>query len=175
MIRVGMLATLCVPATLRAQTAKPFEAFSNSAQTLRDSVVQLAKAQIGTRYRRGGQSPERGFDCSGLVKYVMASLHQDVPRTARQQAAVGLAVARDTSRLLPGDVLTFGRGKRGVSHVGIYIGDGRYVHASTAAGKVVETSIDRPHSPLLKMWRGARRVVTDGDTVVAAVDASKSG
>src|SRR5579872_3344903 len=66
---------------------KPFEAFSNSARALRDSVVQLAKAQIGKRYRRGGQSPEKGFDCSGLVKYVMSGLNLDLPRTARQQGA----------------------------------------------------------------------------------------
>ena len=144
---------------------KPFTAFSNSARALRDSVVQLAKAQIGTRYRRGGQSPEKGFDCSGLVKYVMSALNLDLPRTARQQGVFGLAIARDTSRLLPGDVLTFGRGKKGVSHVAIYIGDGRYVHASTTAGRVVETTIDRPNSPLLRMWRGARRMLALDDTV----------
>lgn len=167
------------PASTSTVLPKPFEAFSNSAQALRDSVVQLAKAQIGRRYRRGGESPEKGFDCSGLVKYVMAALNLDLPRTARRQGAVGLAVIRDTSRLLPGDVLTFGHEKKGVSHVGIYVGEGRYVHASITAGRVVETTIDRPNSPLVRMWRGARRVLalddSAGSTPQPPTIASKSG
>jgi len=163
-------------AAARAQAApKPFEEMSTSARVLRDSVVQLARAQIGVRYKRGGTNPDRGFDCSGLIKYIMAGLNLEVPRTARQQAGVGLAINRDTSRLLPGDVLTFGRSKRGVSHVGIYIGDGKYIHASTMAGKVIESNIDRPFSPLIKMWRGARRILTLDDSVSAVVLAAKSG
>lgn len=158
-------------ASARAQDAKPFAEFSNSAESLRDSVVAIAKAQIGTRYRRGGTTPERGFDCSGLVKYIMTALNLDVPRTARQQGRVGLAMTRDTSRLLPGDVLTFGRGKRGaVSHVGIYIGDGKFIHASVKEGRVIESSIDRPFSPLIKMWKGARRILAADDS--AASDSS---
>jgi cell wall-associated NlpC family hydrolase len=163
-----------------AQTAsaqpKPFEALSNSARTLRDSVVMMARAQIGTRYKRGGTTPAKGFDCSGLIKYVMAALNLDVPRTAKQQAAVGLAVNKDTSRLLPGDLLTFGKGKKGsVSHVGIYIGDGKYVHASSVAGRVIESKIDRPFSPLIKMWKGARRVLSMDDSANVTVAANKGG
>jgi cell wall-associated NlpC family hydrolase len=134
----------------QAQETKPFAALSNSAAALRDSVVQMARAQIGR---------------SGLVHYVMAALNLKLPRTARQQAAQGLAIGRDTSRLLPGDLLTFGKGKKGVvSHVGIYVGDGRYVHASSVAGKVIESSIDRPFSPLIKIWRDTRRVLAFNDT-----------
>ncbi|HEY9229877.1 MAG TPA: C40 family peptidase [Gemmatimonadaceae bacterium] len=159
------IAVLHAPAA-RAQETKPFAAFSQSAQTLRDSVVQMAKAQVGKRYRFGGTSPEKGFDCSGLVKYVMAALNFDLPRTAKQQAREGLAVAKDTNGLLPGDLLTFGKTKKSaVSHIGIYIGDGRYIHASSTAGRVVESSIDRPYSPLIKIWRGARRILAFEDTV----------
>jgi cell wall-associated NlpC family hydrolase len=162
------LAALGAPAqSLGAQTAKPFESFSLSAQALRDSVVQTARAQIGRRYRTGGETPEKGFDCSGLVSYVMAALNMRLPRTARQQGREGLAVSKDTSQLLPGDVLTFGKSKKNVSHVGIYVGDGRYVHASVVAGKVIETSINRPRSPLIKVWRGARRIVAPSDSVPA--------
>lgn len=162
--------------SVRAQDAKPFAAFSNSAVSLRDSIVAMARAQIGTRYRRGGKTPEKGFDCSGLVQYVLSALNLNVPRTARQQAKVGLALGRDTSRLLPGDLLTFAKPKKGVSHVGIYIGDGKYIHASSVAGKVIESSIDRPFSPLIKIWRGARRVLEiDDSTVLATTTASKSG
>jgi len=161
------VAVVLVPVSAKAQSAKPFEAYSNSAVAMRDSIVQMARAQIGRRYRTGGVSPEKGFDCSGLVQYVMTALNLKLPRTARQQAAQGLPVSRDTSRLLPGDLLTFGKGKKGsVSHIGIYVGDGRYVHASSVAGKVIESSIDRPFSPLIRIWRGARRVLAFNDTAV---------
>jgi cell wall-associated NlpC family hydrolase len=164
-------ALLCAPvAAARAQSAKPFAALSNSAEALRDSVVAMAKAQIGTRYRRGGEAPDKGFDCSGLVRYVLSALNIGLPRTARQQATVGLALARDTSQLLPGDLLTFGKSKKGVSHIAIYIGDGKYIHASTSAHKVVESTMN-PRSSLIKIWRGARRVLAlddSGATVVMA-------
>ncbi len=164
------IALLCVPsARANAQTARPFESLSNSARSLRDSVVQMARAQLGTRYRTGGQAPAKGFDCSGLVRYVLAALNVGVPRTSRQQALVGLAVVRDTSKLLPGDLLTFAKPKKGVSHVGIYIGDGKFIHASSSAGKVIESSINRTSSPLIKVWRGARRLAFLDDTAAVPI------
>ena len=169
-------AILFAPVSAGAQETKPFESFSNSARTLRDSIVQMARAQVGTRYITGGESPDRGFDCSGLVQYVLAGLNLQLPRTARQQASVGLAIKRDTSRLLPGDLLTFAKGKKAkISHIGIYVGDGKYVHASSVAGKVIESSIDRPFSPLIKMWRGARRVLTLDDSIAAVATATPKG
>jgi cell wall-associated NlpC family hydrolase len=139
--------------------AKPFTEMSASVHSFRDSLVAIARAQIGTRYVRGGTSPEHGFDCSGLVRYVMASLAVHLPRTARQQATSGFAVARETNRLRPGDLLTFGKNSRGASHVGIYIGDGRYIHASSTAGRVIESDLGRTSSPLVRAWRGVRRIV----------------
>jgi cell wall-associated NlpC family hydrolase len=151
--------------------AKPFAEWSASVHSVRDSLVAIARAQVGTKYVHGGQSPERGFDCSGLVRYVMAALEVNMPRTARMQATTGLAVVRDTTRLRPGDLLTFGKGKRGaVSHIGIYVGNGRYVHASSVAGQVIESNIDRPKSPLIRAWRGVRRVVSGG-----AADSTRNG
>ena len=159
---------------LAAQDApKPFEAFSNSAQALRDSIVQTAKAQLGKRYRLGGVSPEKGFDCSGLVQYVMSALRLDVPRTAKQQAKAGLAITRDTSRLLPGDLLTFAWNKKSpISHVGIYIGDGKYIHARSVAGQVIISPVNRPVAPLIKAWRGARRLLSldDDSTAVSPAE-----
>ena len=128
--------------------------------SMRDSVVLLARAQIGTRYRFGGTTPKGGFDCSGLVRYVLGALKLALPRTAAQQATVGADVPKDTTSLRPGDLLTFGRGDR-VTHIGIYVGDGRYVHASPKAGRVIETSLARTASPLVKIWRGGRRLLAD--------------
>lgn len=171
---VASIAVCARPVSAQEVSDKPFAAYSVSAQTLRDSIVAMARAQIGTRYRTGGESPTKGFDCSGLVQYVMAALNLSVPRTARQQAKSGLAIRRDTSRLLPGDLLTFGKGKKGgISHVAIYVGDGRYVHASSVAGRVIESSIDRPYSPLIKIWRGARRILTLDDSASAATTAGQ--
>ena len=171
---VAGIAVSARSAAAQENSDKPFAAYSVSAQTLRDSIVAMARAQIGTRYRTGGESPNKGFDCSGLVQYVMSALNLSVPRTARLQARTGLAVSRDTSRLLPGDLLTFGKGKKGtISHVGIYVGDGRYVHASSVAGHVIESSINRPYSPLIKLWRGARRILTLDDSASAAVTAGQ--
>lgn len=167
---------LCAPAAARAQTegdedllreARPFAAFSNSAVAMRDSIVAVARAQIGTPYRLGGTTPGRGFDCSGLVRYVLGALRVALPRTAAQQATVGAVLPKDTTRLLPGDLLTFGKGNR-ITHVGIYVGNGRYVHASTTAGRVIETSLSRTRSPLVRSWRGGRRVLAAADPVDSA-------
>jgi cell wall-associated NlpC family hydrolase len=156
--RVASVSPLTLP---KSAPPRPFARFSASMESLRDSIVaSVVRNQIGTRYVLGGTSPKSGFDCSGLVKYVMAALHVPLPRTAAQQAQEGLALGRDTTELRPGDLLTFSRTKDGtVSHIGIYIGNGRYVHASSVAGRVIESPLDRPASPLIKKWRGTRRVV----------------
>lgn len=155
----GLLAVL--PATSDAQAVaskKPFAEFSASAQALRDSVVSKARGQIGTRYKLGANAPGKALDCSALVKYVMGALDFALPRTARQQAKEGLEVPKDLAALKPGDLLTFGRGKK-ISHIGIYVGNGRMVHASTARRSVIETDLTR--NPLIKQWKGVRRVVAD--------------
>jgi cell wall-associated NlpC family hydrolase len=148
---------------------RPFALWSESAHNLRDSLVTVARAQIGTRYVLGGTTP-KGFDCSGLVRYVMASLKVELPRTAAQQARIGDEVSTDPSRLRPGDLLTFGRrGRSGVSHIGIYVGQGRYIHASSVAGRVIESDLNRTGSPLIKAWRGVRRVVAGAEPDTAVV------
>ena len=140
---------------------KPLSAFSISALSLRDSIVALVRAQIGRKYKHGGESPRYGFDCSGLVHYVMSALKIDLPRTAKDQAKSGLGLAKDTQELKPGDLLTFGYEKKGVSHIGIYVGDGRFVHASSVAGRVIESPLDRPIVHRVKPWRGVRRVLSE--------------
>jgi len=162
------VAVALVPAVARAQKetqeaaafmpTAPLAALSASALDLRDSLVAHARAQLGKRYRRGGETPKHGFDCSGLVAYVLTGLNLTVPRTAAEQAKVGDAVAKDTAQLLPGDLLTFGKGKK-VTHIGIYIGNGRFIQASSRAGKVVETNLLRAAAPGIRPWQGVRRLV----------------
>jgi cell wall-associated NlpC family hydrolase len=175
-IRLWAIAAMvsCAPAVLAAQSAtaetdeairdpRPFAALSATALSMRDSIVTVARSQIGTRYRFGGTTPKAGFDCSGFVRYVLSALQVMLPRTAAQQAKLGATVPKDTTRLRPGDLLTFGRGGR-VTHIGIYVGNGRYVHASPTAGRVIETSLARTESPLVKIWRGGVRLLADRDT-----------
>ena len=165
-------AMFVAPASASAQMAKPFAEFSTSALSLRDSVVAIARAQVGKKYRTGGTTPERGFDCSGLVKYVLDAMRIEVPRTSREQSRIGSAIPRDTTQLRPGDLLLFGKPKSGVSHVGIYIGNGRYIHASSVAGRVIESPLERPPSAFIKAFKSARRMLI-GDTVVVTTIATK--
>jgi len=146
----------------RASTARPFARLSASASGLLDSLVSRARGQLGTRYVFRGERPGRALDCSSFARYVMEAVGVRLPRTAAQQAQLGTAVPRDRERLRPGDLLTFRRGRR-VSHVGIYLGEGRFIHASPTSGQVIETTIERNPS-LFRRWTGARRLIAAQDT-----------
>ncbi len=139
-----------------------------------DSAVAVARSQLGFRYRLGAASPLRGFDCSGLVQYIMRALDIELPRVAREQAKTGVEVVRDTAALKPGDLLTFGRRGK-VEHIGIYVGNGRFVHASTAAGRVVERPLLRPPARGIKPWIGVRRVLPDSVTLGIADSTQRNG
>ena len=104
-------------------------------------LVGAAMAQLGAAYRYGGDSPQQGFDCSGLVAYVYGQQGIAVPRTAAQQFAAARPVRE--SELSPGDLVFFRlAGPRAeVSHVGIYTGQGRFVHAPQSGRRVSEASL----------------------------------
>lgn len=169
---VALVAVMCAASAMPAAAQAPIpmlQGMSASASSLRDSIVALTRAQIGTRYRHGGASPKRGFDCSGLIQYVMARFSMALPRTAKAQATVGVPVERDTSLLRPGDLLTFATTDRAnISHIGIYVGDGRFVHASSVAGRVIESPLNRAPAPRIKIWRGVARIPLPTDAPSAA-------
>lgn len=131
-------------------------AYERKQVALRDSIARIAESQLGVPYVLGGASPDYGFDCSGLVRWVFSQVRVHPPRTAKQQALIGAPV--ETERLRPGDLVTFGnRGNE--SHVGIYVGDGRFVHASSVARRVIVSRLDRPLFAQVKPFSGARRVL----------------
>ncbi|HEY0503206.1 MAG TPA: C40 family peptidase [Lysobacter sp.] len=102
------------------------------------SVLQRAMALLGTPYRWGGSDPDKGFDCSGLVGYVFRNaLGVELPRVSREMAKSGELVS-DRAKLAAGDLVFFGRRGR-VDHVGIYLGEGNFVHAPSR-GKDVQVS-----------------------------------
>lgn len=158
------VALLGIPAGAGAQE-KPFAALSKTLLAGRDSLVQLARQQVGLRYRLGAVRPGMAFDCSGLVKWVLGALDFALPRTAAQQAKLGVAVPKDVARLLPGDLLFFGRGPR-VTHIGIYVGEGKYVHAANRRKGVIESDITQASST---WWKGARRLLLEADTVIGGL------
>lgn len=134
---------------------------------LRDSLIAIARSQLGARYRLGAEQPGKAFDCSGLVRFVMGMLRLDLPRTADEQAQVGTEVPRDVATLLPGDLLTFGTARR-ITHIGIYAGEGRVIHASVTKRKVIETSMEGLGPKLLRTWRSARRLIVMADVSPAS-------
>lgn len=102
-----------------------------------DRAASYAQKFIGTRYRYGGNRPDKGFDCSGLVQYSYSLAGLQVPRSTERQMQATRYVP--TNRLKPGDLLFFHQQGKRFSHVGLYIGRGRFVHAPST-GKSVKIS-----------------------------------
>ena len=120
-------------------------------------VIRNAMGALGVPYRRGGTSAETGFDCSGFVR----SMYQQtvglmLPRTAAEQAAATASI--DKTDLRPGDLVFFNTLRRAYSHVGIYLGDGKFIHAPRAGAQVRVESMDISYWQ--KRFNGARRVLT---------------
>jgi LysM repeat protein len=106
-----------------------------------NKLLQVARKFLGVKYRRGGTSPVHGLDCSGYVQKVFQTVGFDLPRTAREQFGVGLDVARDALRL--GDLVFFKRQKDShPSHVGIYLGNQKFIHSSVGKRKVNIDSLE---------------------------------
>lgn len=121
-----------------------------------NAVLIRAIGLVGTPYRYGGNTPQGGFDCSGLVNYVyrdMLDLH--LPRTSRELADYqGAKIA--PRQLAGGDLVFFGSGRQ-VSHVGIYVGEGRFVHAPSTGGTVRLDRLDGPY--WVDHYSGAKRIL----------------
>ncbi len=118
------------------------------------AIIQRAMGYLGHPYRRGGSSA-RGFDCSGFTTYIFRQHGIQLPRTSASQATVGKPVPRN--QLQPGDLVFFRTRGRRISHVGIYIGNGKFVHSSSARGRVrVDTLTSGYYN---RRYAGARRVI----------------
>jgi cell wall-associated NlpC family hydrolase len=146
------LVVLVVLAALLAPVAVAEE----TPQEPRPGMVERALSWLGVRYRFGGQDEKKGFDCAGLVRRVFSTI-VDLPRTAAAQFRQGCIVRRD--ELQPGDLVFFENTyKRGISHVGIYIGKGEFVHAASSRRSVVVDRLDAPYFD--RRFAGGRRIAT---------------
>lgn len=123
-------------------------------ETARDAAV-LAVSLVGTPYRNGGISPDSGFDCSGLVWYVYRQVAGlALPRSAAELERAGWPVQQDDMQ--PGDLVFYDTLGRAFSHVGIYVGERRFVHAPSSGGAVEIVSMRNAY--WARRFSGARRV-----------------
>jgi cell wall-associated NlpC family hydrolase len=136
---------------LRSETGSGAEEKSD-APTRSERAVRFALQAVGTPYRWAGESPDGGFDCSGLVRWAYGRVGVDLPHSSYALYDLGRRVA--PSRVAPGDLLFF----EGLGHVGIYVGRGRMVHAPQS-GRTVEV-VHLGGTSYSTRLVGARRVVT---------------
>lgn len=108
----------------------------------RNKVVQNAYQMLGSPYRFGGTTP-RGFDCSGLTQHAYKASGITIPRVTGQQRDQSKTIS-SYSQLLPGDLIFFKTGRK-TNHVGIYTGNGEFIHASTGKRRVVKVKLDSPY------------------------------
>lgn len=151
---------------LLALPVQAAETIADAAQQENSSLMSRATASIqaatddamsliGIRYKRGGTSPETGFDCSGFVGHVFREgMGLILPRTSKEISKTGEIIKKN--ELQPGDLVFFNTMRRTFSHVGIYLGEGQFIHSPRAGGKVrIE---DMRESYWAKRYEGARRV-----------------
>ena len=124
-----------------------------AAGSIGEQIVAFAEQFLGTPYVWAGSSPS-GFDCSGFVSYVFKNFGYTVNRTAASMYTNGVAV--DKSELQIGDAVFFASSSESIGHVGIYIGDGEFIHSSSGCGYVTISGLDEDYSS--RMYVGARRI-----------------
>lgn len=151
-MRAPFVVTLCLLAVAAASGCASSGPTTGSAPTARipvtaplarsERAAKIAQSQIGVRYRFGGMSPTTGFDCSGLVYYSFTEAGVRVPRTSREQFTAARKIALTDAK--PGDIVFF-QDQEKLSHVGIYLGGRRFVHAPSSGKTVSIADIDAPY------------------------------
>jgi cell wall-associated NlpC family hydrolase len=145
LLATAAVATGCAstpPAPIAAAPGRVAIEARTSDAAVGGAIADVAMGMVGTRYRYGGTDPVQGFDCSGLVYYAYTQAGYDVPRTSQElfRAARKIAVGEAD----PGDLMFF-QDQTKLSHVGIYLGDGMFVHAPASGQNVAVASLDAPY------------------------------
>jgi hypothetical protein len=152
-------ALLAIPGSPPTDGVSP-EATPSAGAILVMQVIETARGAMGQPYRWGGDGDDGGFDCSGLIQYSYGEHGVDLPRRSVDQAREGRAVEKSLVALRQGDILTFARSGNTISHVGLYLGDGRFIHSASKGVQVSTLSEEDPYGRWwFRRWKGARRVV----------------
>lgn len=153
-----LAASLCSPAQGADTSTAESDTVLTKLQDFTDRATELAMlafSMIGIHYKYGGNTPENGLDCSGLVRYVFKEAWgTTLPRTSEEISRVGQRV--ETRDLQPGDLVFYNTLRRAFSHVGIYLGDNKFIHSPAAGGEVRIESMDVGYWK--KRFNGARRI-----------------
>ena len=144
---------LAGPGVYRSLLGREFPEVSRGTMGSNRRVIAMAMQYMGVPYVYGGASPS-GFDCSGFVQYVYRLAGIDLPRTADIQFEVGTPVSKED--LQPGDLVFFAGDYVNISHVGIYLQDGQFIHASSGYGMIAIDSLERGYRQ--DHYMGARRI-----------------
>ena len=135
-------------------SASALNGSGTNTSSVRQQIIATSKQYIGVPYVWGGSSPS-GFDCSGLVQYVFNRHSITLPRTTKQQWTVGTQISK--SALQPGDLVFFANTyTSGISHVGIYVGDNQFIHASSSKGVIISSL---SNSYWASHYYGARQIL----------------
>jgi cell wall-associated NlpC family hydrolase len=138
----------------QADDAKDLGLLDQASSSVQE-VLMSAVALTGTPYKFGGTSPDSGFDCSGFVRYVFQqAANLTLPHGARALSQIGKSIPLD--QLQPGDLVFYNTLKSAFSHVGIYVGDNRFIHAPSAGGDVRIVNMQDEY--WVKRFNGARRI-----------------
>lgn len=121
-------------------------------------ILRNADAYVGVPYVWGGTTP-KGFDCSGFTKYIFAKSGITLPRTSREQVRAGSGIPADFRYLRPGDLMMFAEPGEAISHVAIYVGNGRIIHSSGSTGGVGYTDLNSGGDWFVAYFVAARRVL----------------
>jgi cell wall-associated NlpC family hydrolase len=143
------------PSTLGA-IEKNLRDFGQKARDTAAEITSTALGLVGVDYKFGGNHPDQGLDCSGFVRYVFQhATGISLPRSSKEQAKVGQTV--DKAQLQPGDLVFFNTRRFQFSHVGVYLGDNKFIHSPSRGGSVEVVNFDNRYWQ--KAFNGARRVV----------------
>lgn len=154
-ITIGQVLSIPLPLAALPQASSPEKKVkASNTHPMRYQLVEAGFQFLGVRYRLSGTSSKSGFDCSGLVKTLFSKFNIDVPRSSREQFRHGEKVERHA--LEAGDLVFFSSGGTQPTHVGIYVGDNKFLHAALKAKRVIVSDLN-------KLWYavrylGARRV-----------------
>lgn len=155
----SLLITACLAVSLAGLSSPAYcaddDTFTYDYEQRAAELAMQAMSVIDAQYKYGGNMPETGIDCSGLVRYVYKKAWgAELPRTAAAISEVGESI--ETTELQPGDLVFYNTQRRQFSHVGIYLGDNKFVHAPSKGGKVRVENMDGQYWQV--RFNGARRI-----------------